>query len=169
VRGPDLAIVLSLSIRHDSAEQAQGTGFRPRQSSRQRVRAEANRQTGGRYVGRDQGHRNRSAPPGKPRNQHHNPVLGTAFLHTVLDDHSHVAYAEVHDDETAATAIGVLRRAVAWFAARGVTVQRVLSVGTVRPIARTPGATPAPSGASSPSGRGPTGHRPTERFNARRV
>jgi transposase InsO family protein len=38
-----------------------------------------------------------------------------------------VAYAEIHDDETAATAIGVLRRAVAWFAARGVRVDRVLS------------------------------------------
>jgi transposase InsO family protein len=48
-------------------------------------------------------------------------------VHTVLDDHSRVAYAEIHDDETAATAIGVLRRAAAWFAARGVTVERVLS------------------------------------------
>jgi transposase InsO family protein len=48
-------------------------------------------------------------------------------VHTVIDDHSSVAYAEIHDDETAATAIGVLHRAVAWFAARGVTVQRVLS------------------------------------------
>jgi transposase InsO family protein len=37
-----------------------------------------------------------------------------------------VAYAEIHDDETAATAIRVLRRAVAWFAARGVTTARVL-------------------------------------------
>jgi transposase InsO family protein len=82
---------------------------------------------GWRYVGRAQGKRNRAATPGKPRNAHHNPVLGTAFVHTVLDDHSRVAYAEIHDDETAATAIGVLRRAVAWFAARGVTVQRVLS------------------------------------------
>ena len=48
-------------------------------------------------------------------------------MHTVIDDHSRVAYAEIHDDETAATAVGVLRRAVAWFAARGVTVERVLS------------------------------------------
>ena len=48
-------------------------------------------------------------------------------MHTVLGHHSRVAYAEIHDDETAATAIGVLRRAVAWFAARGVTTQRVLS------------------------------------------
>jgi transposase InsO family protein len=81
---------------------------------------------GWRYVGRAQGHRNRAAS-GKPRNAHHNPVLGTALVHTVLDDHSRVAYAEIHDDETAATALGVLRRAVAWFAARGVTAERVLS------------------------------------------
>jgi transposase InsO family protein len=53
--------------------------------------------------------------------------MGTAFVHTVLDDHSRVAYAEIHDDETAATAAAVLRRATAWFAARGVTIQRVLS------------------------------------------
>ena len=49
------------------------------------------------------------------------------FVHTVLDDHSRVAYAEIHDDETAETAAAVLRRAVAWFAARGVAVERVLS------------------------------------------
>jgi transposase InsO family protein len=82
---------------------------------------------GWRYVGRAQGKRNRAATTGAARSAHHNPKLGTAFVHTVLDDHSRVAYAEIHDDETAATAIGVLRQAVAWFAARGVTVQRVLS------------------------------------------
>ena len=48
-------------------------------------------------------------------------------MHTVLDDHSSVAYAETHDAETAATAITVLRHATAWFAARGVRVERVLS------------------------------------------
>lgn len=53
--------------------------------------------------------------------------MGTAFVHTVIGGHSRVAYAEIHDDEAAATAIGVLRRAVALFAARGVTVERVLS------------------------------------------
>ncbi len=82
---------------------------------------------GWRFVGRAQGDRNRAATPGKPRNRHRNPKMGTAYVHTVLDDHSRVAYAEIHDDETAATAIAVLRRAVAWFAARGVTVARVLS------------------------------------------
>jgi transposase InsO family protein len=82
---------------------------------------------GWRYVGRAQGRRNRAATAGAGRNAHRNPVAGTAFVHTVLDDHSRVAYAEIHDDETAATAIGVLRRAVAWFAARNITVERVLS------------------------------------------
>ncbi len=82
---------------------------------------------GWRFVGRVQGERNRAATPGKPRNAHHNPQIGTAFVHTVLDDHSRVAYAEIHDDETAATATAVLRRAVSWFAARDVVVRRVLS------------------------------------------
>jgi transposase InsO family protein len=82
---------------------------------------------GWRYVGRAQGDKNRAATPGKPRNRHHNPKMGTAFVHTVLDDHSRIAYAEIHDDETAATATTVLRNAVAWFAARGITVERVLS------------------------------------------
>jgi Integrase core domain/leucine-zipper of insertion element IS481 len=82
---------------------------------------------GWRYVGRAQGERNRVATPGKPRSRHYNPKIGTAFVHTVLDDHSRVAYAEIHDDETAATATAVLRRAVAWFADRDVTVHRVLS------------------------------------------
>jgi transposase InsO family protein len=84
-------------------------------------------QGGWRFLGRKQGEKNRAATPGKPRNRHHNPKIGTAYVHTVIDDHSRVAYAEIHDDETATTAIGVLVRAVAWFAARGVVVERVLS------------------------------------------
>jgi transposase InsO family protein len=82
---------------------------------------------GWRYVGRPQGLRNRSATANKPRSQHNNPKMGTAFVHSVLDDHSRVAYSEIHDDETSATAAAVLRRAVTWFSARGVRIQRVLS------------------------------------------
>jgi transposase InsO family protein len=44
-----------------------------------------------------------------------------------VDDHSRLAYAEIHADETSQTAAGFLTRAQAWFAARGVTIQRVLS------------------------------------------
>ena len=82
---------------------------------------------GWRFVGRAQGGRNRRATPGTTRDRHGHELLGTAFVHTVIDDHSRVAYAEIHGDETAATAIGVLRRAVAWFKARNVIVERVLS------------------------------------------
>ena len=82
---------------------------------------------GWRYVGRQQGRRNKAATPGHRRSIHRDPIVGTAFVHTVIDDHSRVAYAEIHDDETAGTATAVLRNAVAWFAVRGVTVERVLS------------------------------------------
>lgn len=82
---------------------------------------------GWRYVGRRQGEKHRAATPGKPRSKHSNPLMGKACVHTVIDDHSRVAYAEVHDDETAVTAASVLIRAVEWFAARGITVERVLS------------------------------------------
>jgi hypothetical protein len=65
---------------------------------------------GWRYVGRQRGKQNRTLTPEKQRNSHRNPLIGTAYVHTVIDDHSRVAYAEIHGDETAATAVGVLKR-----------------------------------------------------------
>lgn len=53
--------------------------------------------------------------------------LGYDYVHTVIDDHSRVAYAEIHDDEKGATAAGVLERAVAFYARLGVEVERVIS------------------------------------------
>jgi transposase InsO family protein len=85
---------------------------------------------GWRYVGKQQGDRNRAAAvtrTGAPRSNGRHPVIGTCFLHTVIDDHSRVAYVEAREDETKETATDVLRHAVAWFAERGVTVARVLS------------------------------------------
>lgn len=52
---------------------------------------------------------------------------GYLYLHTALDDHSRLAYTETLTDETAATCAAFLRRATAWFAARGITIQRVLT------------------------------------------
>ena len=83
---------------------------------------------GWRYVGPQQGKRNKATTAlrtGRTASGH--PNIGIAFLHTVIDDHSRVAYVEICGDERAATAIGVLQRATAWFAARGVIVERVLS------------------------------------------
>jgi transposase InsO family protein len=82
---------------------------------------------GWRFVGRSQGGKNRRSTPNTKRDRHFHELLGNAFVHTVIDDHSRVAYAEIHDDETAATAVEVLHRAVGWFAARGVAVERVIS------------------------------------------
>ena len=47
-------------------------------------------------------------------------MTGFEYLHVMIDDHTRLAYAEVLDDLTAACAIAFLRRAVAWFAERGV-------------------------------------------------
>lgn len=84
---------------------------------------------GWRFVGPEQGYANRLATRDRTgsRSKPYQPKLGTCFVHTVIDDYSRVAYAEIHDDEKAVTAVAVLHRAVAWFADRGVTVERVLS------------------------------------------
>src|SRR5690242_9627487 len=59
---------------------------------------------GWRFVGRSQGSKNRASTPGVKRSKSHDPNVGHAFVHTVIDDNSRVAYAEIHDDETAHTA-----------------------------------------------------------------
>ncbi|WP_439386672.1 IS481 family transposase [Amycolatopsis lexingtonensis] len=84
---------------------------------------------GWRYVGKQQGDKNRSVTSRRTGtwSTDRHARTGLAFVHTVLDDHSRVAYAEICADEKAQTAVGVLRRAVAWFADHGVTVERVLS------------------------------------------
>jgi transposase InsO family protein len=83
---------------------------------------------GWRYLGKQQGDRNRAATDTDRRKGYiRGPLIGIAFVHTVIDDHSRLAYAEICADEKAMTAIGVLQRAAAWFADHGVAVERVLS------------------------------------------
>src|SRR6476661_2106814 len=53
--------------------------------------------------------------------------IGWEFVHVCLDDCSRLAYAEMLSDEQSVTVAGFLRRAVAWFARRGIQAQRVLS------------------------------------------
>ena len=53
--------------------------------------------------------------------------VGYSYLHTAIDDHSRLAYTEVLADEQGRTAAGFWRRADAWFRARGVVVERVLT------------------------------------------
>ncbi len=52
---------------------------------------------------------------------------GYTYLHTAIDDYSRVAYTEALADESGATCAAFWRRAVTWFAARGVVIERVLT------------------------------------------
>jgi transposase InsO family protein len=54
-------------------------------------------------------------------------TAGWEFVHIAIDDYSRLAYAEVLTDETAATATGFLRRAIAFFSRYGIRVERVLT------------------------------------------
>jgi transposase InsO family protein len=53
--------------------------------------------------------------------------VGYEYVHVAVDDHTRLAYAEIHPDERAETCAGFLRRAAAWFAAHGITVERVMT------------------------------------------
>ncbi|MEX2374003.1 MAG: IS481 family transposase [Dehalococcoidia bacterium] len=53
--------------------------------------------------------------------------IGWEYVHVCIDDATRVAYVEVLEDETAVTAAGFLRRAVAYFATLGVRVRAVLT------------------------------------------
>ena len=61
------------------------------------------------------------------RGQGRNHRVGWEFCHVAIDDTSRLAYVEVLDDERATTCVAFLARAVAWFAAQGITVQRVMT------------------------------------------
>jgi transposase InsO family protein len=60
-------------------------------------------------------------------NGRHRSVTGSEYLHVIIDDFSRLAYAEVLATLTARDAAGFLRRAIAWYAARGITVKAVMS------------------------------------------
>jgi transposase InsO family protein len=53
--------------------------------------------------------------------------IGFDYVHSMVDDHSRYAYSEVLADETAATTAGFLERAIAAFAAAGITVEAVMT------------------------------------------
>jgi transposase InsO family protein len=52
---------------------------------------------------------------------------GYEYVHVMVDDHSRLAYAEVLDGLTAGCAIAFLRRALAWFAERGIKIRAVMT------------------------------------------
>jgi transposase InsO family protein len=53
--------------------------------------------------------------------------VGYEFVHSLVDDHSRLAYSELHPDERAATVTGFVARGLAFFAAQGIRTRRLLS------------------------------------------
>jgi transposase InsO family protein len=84
---------------------------------------------GHRFVGRQQGkmNRERTAKRTGQRNHRYEPRPGTSYLHTVIDDHSRVAYVELHADEKTATVTGFMERALAFYAKHGIDAKRVMT------------------------------------------
>ncbi|QSY51264.1 MULTISPECIES: IS481 family transposase [Streptomyces] len=80
---------------------------------------------GWRVVGRTAGDRNRQATTGQRKSS--TPVIGYSYIHSAVDDHSRLAYSEVLTDERQHTAIAFWARANAFFAAHGISVERVLT------------------------------------------
>jgi transposase InsO family protein len=54
-------------------------------------------------------------------------LVGYDFAHAIVDDHSRLAYAELHDDEKAATVTGFVERALASFAEHGIVAKRLMT------------------------------------------
>ena len=60
--------------------------------------------------------------------QRYNP-LGHDYFHAIVDDHSRLVYGELLADEKAATVTAFTERALAWFAAHGISVRRLMTDG----------------------------------------
>jgi transposase InsO family protein len=52
---------------------------------------------------------------------------GYEYAHTMIDDHSRLAYTELHPDQRANTVTEFVARALAWYHAQGITVRRLMS------------------------------------------
>jgi transposase InsO family protein len=53
--------------------------------------------------------------------------VGYDYAHAIVDDHSRLAYVELHDDEKAETVTGFVQRALAFYAGHGITAKRLMT------------------------------------------
>jgi transposase InsO family protein len=53
--------------------------------------------------------------------------VGWEYVHSIVDDCSRLAYAEIHDDERAGTVAEFTCRAFEWFEDRGIAVERLMT------------------------------------------
>ena len=91
---------------------------------------------------------------------------GYQFAHAMVDDHSRLAYVELHGDELALTVCRFVERALAFFAGHGITARRLMTDNALTYTATARSASCSPRTASVTSRRGPTGRAPTARSSA---
>jgi transposase InsO family protein len=53
--------------------------------------------------------------------------VGADYAHAIVDDHSRLAYVELHPDEKAATVTAFVERALAWFEQHGIATRRLMT------------------------------------------
>lgn len=53
--------------------------------------------------------------------------IGFDYIHSIVDDHSRLAYSEIHDDEKGDTCAAFFGRAIEFFARHGITIERVMT------------------------------------------
>jgi transposase InsO family protein len=53
--------------------------------------------------------------------------VGYDYAHAIVDDHSRLAYVELHNDEKAATVTGFVERALVFFAEHGIVAKRLMT------------------------------------------
>ncbi len=83
----------------------------------------------GRISAKGAGHRVTGDRSGRDRRggDHGRGATGWERVHVCVDDATRLAYVEVLPDETATTAIGFLRRALAFYRSHGITVERLMT------------------------------------------
>jgi hypothetical protein len=69
------------------------------------------------------GHRVRGRAAARPGHR----GFGYDFVHAAVDDHSRLAYAEIHPDDSGATSASFLQRAGMFFASHGIAVREVMT------------------------------------------
>jgi transposase InsO family protein len=52
---------------------------------------------------------------------------GIDFVHAIIDDHTRLAYAEVHPDQKATTVVGFLERALSFYRSHGIVAKRLMT------------------------------------------
>ena len=52
---------------------------------------------------------------------------GVDYVHAIIDDHTRLAYAEIHPDQKAATAAGFLERALRFYNGHGIVAKRLMT------------------------------------------